>query len=90
MTALLSNKSIPTGLTPATVLSDEHLRRIAAPTTVLIGDREVIYRGGPQVAIARAQRLIPDVRTRLIPGANHMLTVDCPKELGDELLTALA
>ncbi|MFI5507022.1 alpha/beta fold hydrolase [Mycobacterium sp. NPDC051804] len=90
VTALLSNKPVPTGLTPPTVLSDDNLRRIAVPTTVLIGDREVIYRGGPHAAIARAQRLIPDVRTHLLPGANHMLTVDCPKELGNEVLTALA
>ncbi|BBZ17182.1 alpha/beta fold hydrolase [Mycolicibacterium gadium] len=90
VTALLSNKPVPTGLTPPTVLSDDALQRIAVPTTVLIGDREVIYRGGPHAAIARAQRLIPDVRTDLIPGANHILTLDCPKELAAELLTALA
>ena len=89
VTALLSNRPVPTGLTPPTVLSDDTLRQIAVPTTVLIGDREVIYRGGPHAALARAQRLIPDVRTHLIPGANHMLTVDCPKELADELLAAL-
>jgi len=89
VTALLSNKPVPTGLTPPTVFSDDMLRRIAAPTTVLIGDREVIYRGGPHAAVARAQRLMPDVRTHLIPGANHMLTVDCPGQLADELLAAL-
>lgn len=89
VTALLSNKPVPTGLTPPTVLSDETLRQISMPTTVLIGDREVIYRGGPHAAIARARRLIPDVRAHLIPGAGHMLTVDCSGELADELLTAL-
>ena len=90
VTALLSSRSIPTGLTPPTVLSEDALRRIAVPTTVLIGDREVIYRGGPQAALARAQRTIPDVRTILLPGANHMLTVDCPDVLAREMLTALA
>lgn len=90
VTALLSNRSIPTGLTPPTVLSDDTLRRISAPTTVLIGDREVIYRGGPHAALARAQRSIPSVRTQLLPGANHMVTVDCPEVLADELLKALA
>ena len=81
LTALLSGKSLPTGLTPPTVLSDDTLRRITAPTTVLIGDREVIYRGGPRAALARAKQLIPDVQTHLIAGANHMLTIDCPQEL---------
>jgi pimeloyl-ACP methyl ester carboxylesterase len=89
VTALLSSRSIPTGLTPPTVLSDDALRRIAAPTTVLIGEREVIYRGGPHAALAKAQRLIPNVRTHLLPGANHMVTVDCPDVLADELLKAL-
>lgn len=89
MTALLSSKSLPTGLTPPTVLSDDTLRLIAAPTTVLIGEREVIYRGGPHAALARAQRLIPGARAHLLPGANHMVTVDCPDVLAGELLKAL-
>ncbi len=90
VTALLSGKALQTGLTPPTVLSDDTLRRISAPTTVVIGDREVIYRGGPRAALDRAQKLIPDVQTHLIAGANHMLTIDCPKELVGEMLKALA
>jgi pimeloyl-ACP methyl ester carboxylesterase len=89
MTAVLSGKSVPTGLTPPTVLSDDTLRRITVPTTVLIGDREVIYRGGPHAALARAKRLIPDVQTHLMPDANHMLTIDCPAELAAAMLRAL-
>jgi pimeloyl-ACP methyl ester carboxylesterase len=90
VTALLSGKALQTGLTPPTVLSDDTLRRIGVPTTVVIGDREVIYRGGPRAALDRAQKLIPDVQTHLIGGANHMLTIDCPKELVGEMLKALA
>jgi pimeloyl-ACP methyl ester carboxylesterase len=90
LTAVLSGRSMPTGLTPPTVLSDDTLRRITVPTTVLIGDCEVIYRGGPQAALARAKRLIPDVQTHLMPDANHMLTVDCPDELAAAMLRALA
>ena len=41
-------------------------------------------------ALARAQRLIPDVQTHLMAGANHMLTIDCPDELGAAMLKALA
>ena len=89
VTAVLSGKSMPTGLTPPTVLSDDTLRRISVLTTVLIGDREVIYRTGPDVALARAQRLIPNVQTHLMAGANHMLTIDCPDELGAAMLKAL-
>jgi pimeloyl-ACP methyl ester carboxylesterase len=53
-------------LPPPTRLTDVELRRISAPTTVLLGDREVIYAGGPQAALARAQRLIPNVDARLL------------------------
>lgn len=73
-----------------TVLTDDELRRITMPVTVLVGEREVIYRGGPKAALARAQRFIPNVRTQLLPGANHMLTLDCPEALITEIAGALA
>ncbi len=72
-----------------TVLKDNELRRISGQVTVLIGDRDVIYRGGPRAALARAQQHIPNVRTRLVPNANHLLTLDCPKILVTEMMTAL-
>jgi pimeloyl-ACP methyl ester carboxylesterase len=72
-----------------TVLTDDELRQIGAQVCVLIGDRDVIYRGGPSAAITRAQQHIPNVRTHLVPNANHMLTVDCPERLVTEILAAL-
>jgi pimeloyl-ACP methyl ester carboxylesterase len=77
-------------VTPPSVFTDDELRRITTPVTVLIGDRDVIYRGGPQAALARAQELIPKVRTQLLPGANHMLTLDCPDALITQISEALA
>lgn len=76
-------------LMPPTALTDDELRSIDVPTTVVIGDREVIYRGGAQAALDRARRLIPDVRTRLVQGG-HVLTLDCPKQVADEVLEAFA
>ena len=75
---------------PPTVLTDDELRRLSARVTVLIGDREVIYRGGPKPALARAQKHITNVHTQLMSNANHMLTLDCPKPLITEMLAALA
>jgi pimeloyl-ACP methyl ester carboxylesterase len=72
-----------------TVLTDDELRQIGARVSVLIGDRDVIYRGGPSAALNRAQQHIPNVRTHLMPNANHMLTVDCPERLVTEILAAL-
>ncbi|MCV7173158.1 alpha/beta hydrolase [Mycobacterium manitobense] len=87
---LLSARILRPEVTLPTVLTDDELRRIGAPTTVVIGDQEVIYRTGPRSALDRAEALIPDLRTVSIPGANHMLTVDAPSRLAAELRTALA
>jgi pimeloyl-ACP methyl ester carboxylesterase len=78
------------GMVLPTVFSDDELRQINQPVTVLIGDRDVIYRGGPSAALDRARRHIPNVRTQLVPNANHMLTVDCPGLLVAEILAAIA
>ena len=76
--------------TPPSVFTDDELRRITTPVTVLIGERDVIYRSGPQAALARAQKFIPNVRTHMLPGANHILTLDCPDALIAPILGALA
>jgi pimeloyl-ACP methyl ester carboxylesterase len=89
LTNLVSGRFLRLGVTSPTVLKDDVLRRISSPTTVLIGDRDVIYRGGPLAALARAAKLIPNVTARALPGANHWLTVDCPRRLADELPLAL-
>ena len=90
LTNLVSGRFLRPGATSPTVLKDDVLRRISAPTTVLIGDRDVVYRGGPRAALARAEKLIPNVAVSALPGANHWLTVDCPRRLADELRLALA
>jgi hypothetical protein len=54
-------------------------------TTVLLGEREVIYVGGPQAALARAERPIPRVNARLLPHAGHILTIDVPDTIVSEI-----
>jgi pimeloyl-ACP methyl ester carboxylesterase len=88
-TILVSCRTVRFEMRPPALLSDDELRAIRAPTTVLIGDREVIYRGGPAAALARAEALLPDVRTVLVPGASHLLPLDAPRQLADEMLLAL-
>lgn len=73
-----------------TVFTDNELGQLPACTTVLIGDHEVIYRGGPKAAVARAQQHIPRVHARLLPNASHLLTLDCPQLLTAEILAGLA
>jgi pimeloyl-ACP methyl ester carboxylesterase len=74
------------GMLLPTVFTDDELRQIGAQTTVLIGDRDVIYRGGPSAALDRAQQNIRNVRTLLVPNANHMLGVDCPALVAAEIM----
>jgi pimeloyl-ACP methyl ester carboxylesterase len=89
-TIMLSSRAMRLEMRPPTVLTDGELGRISACTTVFIGDREVVYRGGPSAALARAQRLIPNVRTHLLAGGGHVLTLDVPQSLGEGMIAALA
>jgi len=57
-----------------TAFSDAELRGLAARTLLLVGEREVIY--DRHAALARAQRLIPQVEAEFVPGACHLLTVE--------------
>lgn len=90
VTSLLSCRLLRSDATSPTVLTDDALRGIRADTTVLIGDREVVYRGGPAVALARAHALIPNVQGGLLVGGGHALTVDVPRSLAEAMVTALA
>jgi len=74
---------------PPTVLTDDELRRLTARVTVFIGDKEVIYRCGPEAATARARKHIPNVHMQLMANAKHMLTLDCTRPLSIEILAAL-
>jgi pimeloyl-ACP methyl ester carboxylesterase len=76
---LLTCRTLRPELPQPVRLTDVDLRRIAVPTTVVIGDQEILYRGGPRAALARAETLIPDVRTELVPHAGHVLTLDAPE-----------
>jgi pimeloyl-ACP methyl ester carboxylesterase len=50
-------------VTPPSVFTDDELYRITMPLTVVIGDRDVIYRGGPQAACP--ERLITEISAAL-------------------------
>jgi pimeloyl-ACP methyl ester carboxylesterase len=78
------------GMLLPTVLTDAELSQIAPPTTVLIGDRDVIYRGGPRATLMRAQQHIPNVCAQLVPNVNHLMTIDCPELLVTEMTKAFA
>ena len=57
----------------ATVLEDEDLRSIKVPTLFLVGENQRIY--SAQKAVQRLNRVVPHVKTEIIPDAGHGLTI---------------
>ncbi|CAM3134007.1 hypothetical protein H7J50_22060 [Mycobacterium intermedium] len=53
---------------------------------MLLGERDVIYADGPPAALARAQRLIPNVDARVLTNVGHVMTLDVPDVVADELM----
>jgi pimeloyl-ACP methyl ester carboxylesterase len=56
-----------------TVLTDAEWRSIRVPVLYLVGENEKIY--DAQEAVARLNRVAPEVETRVVPDAGHDLTV---------------
>lgn len=69
------------------VLRDDELRRLTMPTLVMIGDQEKIYPAA--AALARAQALIPGVKTVTIPDASHDLMFAQPARVNAALRSFL-
>jgi pimeloyl-ACP methyl ester carboxylesterase len=64
---------LQTGVGPWIVFSDEELRGMQVPTLLLIGEQEAYY--DPKAALERASRLIPNFEGKLVPRANHEMTI---------------
>ncbi len=71
-----------------TIFSDDELRKIQAPVLLLIGDHEVIYK--PEDAIRRASRLVPNLKTEIIPNANHIAEYTAPVFVNTAIINFLA
>jgi pimeloyl-ACP methyl ester carboxylesterase len=66
------------------VFSDGDLRGIRTPTLFLAGENEVIY--DPQAAIDKVHQLMPGATTALIPEAGHLVTMEQPDIVNEQLL----
>jgi len=69
------------------VFSDSELKSIRTPTLFLAGADEVIY--DPRAAIDRVENLIPGITTALIPDAGHLVSMDQPALVNEQLLKFL-
>jgi len=66
-----------------TPFTDEELRQIETPTLLFIGDREVIC--DPKLAVYRATELMQNIRTEIIPNANHGLPMEKPRLVNESI-----
>lgn len=87
MRAIASMCSMPRH-PPPKVLSDQALQSLHTPTLLLIGDHEVIYK--PAKAIERAARLIPNIKSKIVPNANHNAQYTAADFINDQILTFLS
>ena len=71
-------------------LPDEDLRKIKTPTLLLMGDHEILYLGGPDQAIKRAEELVENIQTVLIPNASHMVLFEQTELVNSHILNFLS
>jgi pimeloyl-ACP methyl ester carboxylesterase len=65
------------------------LRRVAAPTLLLMGQHEALFR--PQAVVARARKLLPNlVAAEIVPDAGHTMNYDRPDFVNARLLEFLS
>jgi pimeloyl-ACP methyl ester carboxylesterase len=63
----------PKQLVNPTVLDDGELRSIRVPALFLVGENEKIY--SARKAVRRLNKVAPHIKTEIIPGAGHDLTI---------------
>ncbi len=69
------------------VYTREEASQVAAPTLLLIGDHERIYR--PEDAIRAARQLMPNLEAEIIPNAHHIAALAQPAVVDDRIIRFL-
>lgn len=67
--------------------SDAELKRLQAPTLVVVGEKDILFDTGK--ALERAKKLIPQVETEIIPEAGHFPCTEQPDRFNARVLTFL-
>lgn len=71
-----------------TVLTDREIQSLHMPALFLVGEHEKIY--SAVKAAGRLNRIAPHIRTEIIPGAGHDLTIAQPEMVNRKILEFLA
>jgi len=74
-------------VTNASVFDTRRLRRIRAPTLLLIGSRETLYEPGAMLALARSR--MPRLETGMVPDADHIAAMAQPDAVNERILAFL-
>ena len=69
------------------IFSDSQLQGIQTPTLFLAGADEVIY--DPGAAIDRVKKMMPNVTTAMISDAGHLVSMDQPAQVNEQMLKFL-
>lgn len=71
----------------ATVLNNQQLQSLRMPALYLVGENEKIYSAGK--AVARLQRVAPQIQVAVLLEAGHDLTIAQPDRVADRILEFL-
>ncbi|TPG41579.1 alpha/beta fold hydrolase [Flavobacterium pectinovorum] len=69
-----------------TPFSDDELKSITNPVLVLIGDHDVI---NSEESLERAQKYLPNCKTKIVKDAGHFLSIDQSKIVNDAMIDFL-
>lgn len=69
------------------VFSTARLRRVRAPTLLLIGEQETLYAAEPMLRLAKAR--MPQLETALVPAADHIAAMAQPEDVNARILKFL-
>ena len=70
------------------VMEDQVLQSLKVPSLFLVGENEKIY--SAQKAVSRLNRVAPQIKTAIIPGAGHDLWLSQAKVVNGKILDFLA
>jgi pimeloyl-ACP methyl ester carboxylesterase len=71
-------------------LPEEDIKKLKTPTLLLIGDHELIYEANPDHVIKRAEELVENIQTALIPNCSHLLIYEQTELVNSHILSFLS
>ena len=74
-------------VTNPTVFSHAQLRRVRAPTLLLIGDKETLYE--PRAMLQLAQARMPGLQGAIVPDADHIAAMAQPDDVNARIVEFL-